>query len=349
MTNPAKVNYALAIDSAVVYVALALDKAAGVALSVEELAKDYKHPVPSDLTRIKMHEGMTEDGEAIEWMIRRALAYLGDGVEHIDGLVIIRNGYRFEDLRLHGKKLHRPGPDIHEKLRDPFNPMTGIFSKNTREHLTEAGKDPAWEELRESLATFGWVPEFPALVDERGVVLVGSRRLALAKELGIQPVKQVLHIGIGDAADARRLKIAIASNIGGKKLSPNDRKRIAAYLYQDNNWSQESIGKALDISQPQVSLDLKELLVTNNSKRPKVGRPRKHNPQEVDTRLKPLFDAGMSRTKVAVESGLPERAVRDAQERYHVRQEVQQAPIVAGEVDIHFCTCPVCGHRHQKH
>ena len=62
-------------------------------------------------------------------------------------------------------------------------------------------------ELRESMRAFGWIEELPALRDERGVVLVGNRRLAIATELDIDPVVRPIRIGQGDEADARRFAI----------------------------------------------------------------------------------------------------------------------------------------------
>ena len=106
-----------------------------------------------------------------------------------------------------------------------FDPKTGAFAVNIRDI---SGND---SELRESLKKFGWVEELPALVDENGVVLVGHRRLKIAKEEKIEPVLKNLTIGNGDAADAKRLKLAIASNIGFKPMTPKDRQRIAEHLY----------------------------------------------------------------------------------------------------------------------
>jgi hypothetical protein len=67
-------------------------------------------------------------------------------------------------------------------LRDPFNPVVGEFAKNIRSTKGDDG------ELRSSMQQFGWIEEFPAMADENGVVLVGHRRLQIAKELGIEPV-----------------------------------------------------------------------------------------------------------------------------------------------------------------
>ena len=68
-----------------------------------------------------------------------------------------------------------------------FDPKTGAFAVNIRDI---SGND---SELRESLKKFGWVEELPALVDENGVVLVGHRRLKIAKEEKIEPRPQKSH------------------------------------------------------------------------------------------------------------------------------------------------------------
>ena len=106
-----------------------------------------------------------------------------------------------------------------------FNPKTGAFAVNIRDI---DGDD---SELRESLKEFGWVKEFPALADENGVVLVGHRRLKIAEEEGIAPAIKNLNLGNGDLADAKRLRLAIVSNIGSKPMTKEDRKRIAEHLY----------------------------------------------------------------------------------------------------------------------
>lgn len=107
-------------------------------------------------------------------------------------------------------------------LRDPFNPQTGEFVKNIRE-------EGDLSDLRESMTQHGWVEEFPALADERDVVLVGHRRLAVAKELGITPVIRKLTLGTGDAADAKRFQLALVSNIGAKPLTASASPRRSGY------------------------------------------------------------------------------------------------------------------------
>ena len=90
---------------------------------------------------------------------------------------------------------------------------------------------------------FGWVdmPDNRVKGDRRTkVILVGHRRIAVAKELGIDWEQYVdwIDFGDGDAADAKRLKLMIASNTGMKTLSPNDLKRL--------EWSSQKIAEDVD-------------------------------------------------------------------------------------------------------
>jgi hypothetical protein len=156
-----------------------------------------------------------------------------------------------------------------------FDPKTGAFADNIR----DIGGDSS--ELRESLKKFGWVKEFPALVDENGVVLVGHRRLKIAKEEKIEPAVKNLNLGKGDAGDAERLKLAIVSNIGSKPMTREDRKRIAEHLYGERAWTMERIAEALNVSKATISGDLRNCSTAEQSKRPKTasnprgsGRPR---------------------------------------------------------------------------
>lgn len=129
-------------------------------------------------------------------------------------------------------------------------------------------------ELRESLATFGWHPELPAIQDEHGVTLVGNRRMRIAEELGIKPVIRPLSFGAGSEADAERVKLALVSNLGSAPLTPRDRKRIAEHLFGERGWTMQRIGEALGVSQRQISSDLEGLEVTSKPPRPKGGRPK---------------------------------------------------------------------------
>jgi len=53
------------------------------------------------------------------------------------------------------------------------------------------GREPDGE-LRDSMRTHGWIRSLPAIVDEDGNVLSGHRRMAVAEELGIEPVTTTL-------------------------------------------------------------------------------------------------------------------------------------------------------------
>ena len=111
--------------------------------------------------------------------------------------------YETSERRGGGTAMKQPGPDPNARFDYPFSPLSGIFSDNTRD-LSRDNLD----ELRASMKALGWLKEFPAFQDERGVVLVGHRRIKVARELGIDPIVVTLQFGQGDAADARRLALA---------------------------------------------------------------------------------------------------------------------------------------------
>jgi ParB-like chromosome segregation protein Spo0J len=129
-------------------------------------------------------------------------------------------------------------------------------------------------ELRQSMQAFGWLKQFPAFADEHGVILVGLRRLKIARELGIEPVVETLKLGRGEQADAERLKLAIASNIGFKQMTKEDRQRIAEHLYGECEWTMARIAEALAVSEPTVHRDLKGSFIVKEPQRPKGGRPK---------------------------------------------------------------------------
>jgi ParB-like chromosome segregation protein Spo0J len=198
-----------------------------------------------------------------------------------------------------------------KSLRDPFNPKTGEFADNIR----LKGEDDLTE-LRESLKQFGWSKQFPALMDENDVVLVGHRRMKVAKELEIEPVVRKLNIGQGDAADAERLKLAIVSNIGFKPMTKNDRKRIAEYLYGEREWTMECIAEALNVSARTISTDLDGFEGASKPDRPKGGRPKGskqpiRKPAKKKRRTADDFKRDIVAKKAAVAPAMPVKIVHD--------------------------------------
>jgi len=231
-------------------------------LSLPEIAETYDHPVPSDYTRIKLNERCRDDNEARVWLIKYAITRLGpEQVEWVTAdqfrLRLPPDEIRFEDKPVARYAKEKPHFAGGSRL---FDPMSGPFSENIRK--SHAGDDLS--ELRESMRELGWVEAFPALVDERGVVLVGHRRLKVAQELGIdpEPHKVTVKLGTGKEADVQRLRLALASNIGSRPMTPADRKHIAAILCGDG-WSMQKIGEALGVSQKTISLDLRFLHYTS--------------------------------------------------------------------------------------
>jgi hypothetical protein len=151
----------------------------------------------------------------------------------------------------------------------PFDPSDGQFVRNIRD---TTGIDDA--ELRTSMEQAGWIEHFPAFADENDVVIVGHRRMKIAAELGIEPVIHKLVFGEGEEADAKRLRLATASNIGGQGMSQNDRRRIAEYLYTKQSWTMARIAGALNVGITTVHRDLEGFSSVEKPPRPKGGRPK---------------------------------------------------------------------------
>ena len=196
---------------------------------------------------------------------------------------------------------------------------TGTFASNIR----ATSKDDL-DELRQLMRDFGWIDHHPAVIDENGVVIVGHRRLAVAKELGIEPKTVTVEFGHGDPADAERMRLALASNLGNKPLNAADRKRIATRLYGTGEWTQEAIARALNTAQANISRDLSEFIQMDKPKksyRPKGGRP--PGSSKPPREIKPLseqhsaaaalvLDKGLGAERAGKQVGLTRIAVREA-------------------------------------
>jgi len=283
-------GYAVDRLTPVRHVASELDRAAPAALSVAELTASYRHPNTGDLARVTEHEGRS-DAEA--WLIEQAvdsLRYAGatarsrPQLAEDDGRLSL--AVPFGELVFSGKKLHALHNE-HALLGDPFNKMSGIFAENIR--LGKQQPSPETDdELRESMRG-GWLPGHPAVKDERGVIIVGHRRLAIAEELGIEPRIERVTFGDGDAGDVERLRVAVLSNQGAKPLSKTDRARIAEYL-TERGWTQPSIAEALNVAQSTISNDLRGIIRPDNSS--KRGRPRKVDDPALNNAIRRRKEAG---------------------------------------------------------
>ena len=208
----------------------------------------------------KVDEDEDEDDEEIieEVLIQdgKGRWQLADGVD-VDKLVL-RNG--------------EPLISKSQPLPDLFSPEAGLWNDNFGRGDIDPKKD---RELIQSLREFGWPKGLEAIHDERGVSLTGGRREAVARMPGIEPVIRVITFGDGPAADAQRAALKIASNLGGKPWSPEQRKQIAADLYGDGTkFSMEEVAKQLNVAISTVSRDLRGFA---DAKPPKSrgGRPRK--------------------------------------------------------------------------
>jgi ParB-like chromosome segregation protein Spo0J len=351
-TQGDKKGYALDMVSPVRHVANRMEGAAPAALSIQQLADGYHHPNPSDLARVQHHEGAGSKQEAVIWLIRRAVTEIERrGKTGAVQVVADNGGFRFADgvsldsLRWQGKKVDRlPPPSI---LNEPFDPMSGKYSEHVG--IKSRRLDTRHEslaELRESMRLFGWIEELPAIKDERGVVIVGHRRLAVAAELDIPPVVRTIKVGQGDEADARRLKLALASNLGAKPFTPEERRDFAEYLYGEKDWTMQQIADALNVAQSTVSEDLRFIGADKSTAR---GRPRNLMPEQEDELLT-LHEQGLTQAEAEAKvrgwdepkphlSTTGRKALAAAQAR---REERAAAAVETRPT----CTCPNCGHAH---
>ena len=233
-------------------------------LSSYDLADNYDPPKPNNMAELKsdcrnetLGAGRIDIRDVKQWLIENAITEInaGNNSPDHDGVIILdeeSGGYRLADgvdanqLQVGGEPLVRA-----RALPDLFTPETGLWANNVRSFSAEGLK-----ELCESMGQLGWLPELPGVKDENDVIIVGHRRDAVAKELGIEPVFKTVHFGEGVAADAAKAALAIASNVGAEKISPADRKKIAADLY-GSGWSMAKIGELLKVAAITVSRDLR--------------------------------------------------------------------------------------------
>jgi ParB-like chromosome segregation protein Spo0J len=373
-------GYALDMVSPVRHVATVLEQARPRALTIPDLVAEYTHPNPGDLSRVCQHEGARGPRDAETWLVREAVAAIARRgrtvqVEEADG------GYRlavpFGQLRYQGRPVV-PNVNEHELLRDAFNPLSGRFSENVRRR-----GNLDLDELRESMREFGWVEEFPAIQDERGVVLVGHRRLTVAKELGIDPVVKTVTLGRGDAADAQRFRLAIVSNLASKPLTKGEREDLSEYLYREREWTIPQIAKALNVNPTTISRGLRGVL--QDAKPPSRGgrprgtsKPRRAEVVENRAKVQELFDAGHGANEIEVQTGLSantvstyirelraeqkgreqarvEAAAELAREQREQRERESAEPAdvtpvepepVGGDAPEHVCVCAACGNMH---
>jgi hypothetical protein len=111
--------------------------------------------------------------------------------------------------------------------------------------------------------------QFPIIHDQNGVTLDGHHRERIAAELGIVPKVEQRSFG----SDKDRLAFVLSANVR-RQSTIEDRKRLAARLYQEYNMTETQIAIALGVSQSTIRDDLKGLVVSTKPFRPKGGRPK---------------------------------------------------------------------------
>ena len=305
-------GYALLRIDALRSLRMALDEAPTV--SIADLARRYQH-LSADLYRIKLHELQhlpeeeRTDYAAKLWLIRYvAESYLTKWLDINCDAISLKAGVTPDDLRYEGKRIEKIGISPSHHLRSPFDPKltTGTFAENIR-----ALKRDDLTELRESMQHFGWLDYHPAILDEHGVVIVGHRRLAVAKELGIEPKTVTITFGSGDPGDAERVRYALASNLGGRPLNPSDRKHIAQRLYATGEWSLRDLARALNDAKSNIERDVQGVVVCptrdkpKDSYSPKGGRPkgsktRSQQREKAEAAIKQIVEAGEEPTVAKV-------------------------------------------------
>lgn len=338
-------DYLVELISPARHVVTMLERARPRALSTGELAASYPYHLAGDLARIKRHHLTPDAGdqEAKVILVGLAIDELGDQIVAENG------GYRlavaFGDLRFRGKPMVPSDIDPYRRYGEPFNILTRGPLIDERPLPFRVREPGDLTELMISLRDIGWQADLGvAIKDERGATIIGNRRLAACALLEAEghtvdpaPVIKTVPFGKGDAADARRLKWALYSNLS-KPFTLSERRRLAEYLYGERKWTMARVAEALDVSLGTVSGDLEGFSAVEKPSRPQGGRPKKgqapttvFTPDQV-AHIRRRHDEGVGRKRIAVEVGRGETAVRNVLRDYKVEQEIAaRAPIAPEE------------------
>jgi hypothetical protein len=247
-------GYALDLSSPVRHVATEMDRAAGAALSISELAASYRHAIPGDLARIKLHEGSANDDEATAWLIGRAvkeITYQGKTTRSRVQVIANGDGYRladgvtFDDLRYQGQKLHRAFAEGEEDARRALRAVYNDLNAERAFYVTVAGARGGSKEMRLRLHPLAHaIPqvsekdffELAADVKRHGVrnpiivfdgqVLDGRHRLAIASALKV-PLRVMEFEGDETAARDE----VISQNVQRRHLTIAQRALIVQELF----------------------------------------------------------------------------------------------------------------------
>jgi ParB-like chromosome segregation protein Spo0J len=247
-------GYARDLGSPVSHVAACLDRANGEALSVQEMAADYRHIEHGDLTRVRHHEGCASDAEATVWLIRKAVDELtrrGKGgtvqlQQTEDGKVRLAEGMTVDDLRWGRRKVYVQDDENNEA--DEKRALRAVYNDLTNDrafHVTVAGarggtqdrqyrlhplaraipqiSEKEFLELGSDIKQNG--VELPVVVFD-GQVLDGRHRLAAASALKV-PLR-VNEVG-GDEARAKARVLSL--NVSRRHLTSAQRASIVRQLF----------------------------------------------------------------------------------------------------------------------
>ncbi len=237
-------GYALDMLSPVRHVATKMDEAAPAALSVEDMAATYVHPIPGDLARVKQHEKCANDTAATTWLLTAAVAALKTQISS-DGNGNYTLAKPFDKLRYDGRKIHRAHAENAEDERRALRATYNDLAADRAFHVTVIGERGGIKQMRLRLHPLAHaIPKvdekeflkFVADVKRQGVrnpittfggqVLDGRHRLAVASALNV-PLR--ITEFIGDEAAAR--DEVISQNVARRHLTTAQRALIVQELF----------------------------------------------------------------------------------------------------------------------
>lgn len=299
---------------------------------------------PGDLQRIRLFEGVADDQAAKLFLVNKALEALDEQVSSEQGRYQL--AVPAEDLQYisRDKKGHRRRNRLHpfeqdepRIFLDPFRPGIGIFAQGLRKKAITGSKDDT--ALRASLAA-GYLEHLPIVKDQYGAILVGSRRLQIAEELGIDPPVTTVKIQRGDEGDLQRLMYALLSNEGSKPYTADERKRIVHYLHQvAPDWNQQQIGDALRMSRQRVSQILGPTQVASTSNLRRGGNGKKRfTDAECVALAKEHESAGVA--KIARRQGCAWDTANTAILRGQQLLSAPESPLQNSAAPRESCPCP---------
>jgi hypothetical protein len=240
-----------------------------------------------------------------------------------------------------GSEVARRGAAEVDTYESPFDPETGAFRHNVR---LPGGDTPSDAELCESMMEFGWLQFLPGIMDEHGVLITGHRRSAMAGKLGIPKPWPIVTVQFGDGpdADAHRLRLAVASNIGARPFTKDDRIAIAKHLYGERKWTLKKIADALGVSTATAGRDLEGFVPEGTLARPQGGRPKGAQTRQIGMKeLNEIIDEGLGYPTIMKRYDVGRSAAQAAATRAQTIKEYRQQQAEMTAFPAHSAPPPV--------